>query len=240
MLGLLLSAGGAAAMPATALAAHAPAKVYVAFFLGQGGYLFSWGVPHLESEARRLGFATDVYAYTEVREAFANIVRHRKQGYKIALVGYSLGNTTATYLQSRMPVDLLLAIAESSLGANHPIRKQNTRRSVLWYGPDMLSNAGVRDGFDKTTYVDRLHLVIDTDPQVVTGVLEELRALQVRAVRPVITARKPQTAPADGKPADAKPADTGPADGAPVAGNGEQKTVMPVAAPDPQPGAAKP
>jgi hypothetical protein len=175
----MLAAGGAAALPVEAPAVPAPdtEKAYVAFFLGQGGYLFSWGIPLLESEARKLGLATDVFSYTDVMPAWTNIVRKRKDGYKIALVGYSLGNTTTTYLQSYLAVDLLLAISESSLGLNHPIKKTNTKRSVLWYGPDMLSNAGVHDGFNETNYIDRPHLLMDVDHRVVRGVLDELNSL---------------------------------------------------------------
>jgi hypothetical protein len=177
----MLAAGGAAALSVKAPAVASPhvEKAYAAFFLGQGGYLFSWGIPLLEREARKLGLATDVFSYTDVNPAWTSIVRKRNDGYKVALVGYSLGNTTATYLQSRLPVDLLLAISESSLGRNHPIKKQNTRRSVLWYGPDMLSNAGVHDGFDETNYIENLHLFMDVDPRVVRGVLGELNRLVV-------------------------------------------------------------
>jgi hypothetical protein len=175
----MLAAGVAAVSPVEAPAVPAPdtGKAYAAFFLGQGGYLFSWGIPLLESEARKLGLATDVFSYTDLKRAWTNIVRKRKDGYKIALVGYSLGNTTTTYLQRYLAVDLLLAISESSLGRNHPIKKENTRRSVLWYGPDMLSNAGVHDGFDVTNYIETMHLLMDVDPRVVRGVLGELKGL---------------------------------------------------------------
>jgi hypothetical protein len=177
--GMVAAVVAVAALSAVAWAVPAPVveKVYVAFFLGQGGYLFSWGIPLLESEARRLGLATDVFNYTDVAAAWANIVRRRKEGYRIALVGYSLGNTTATYLQRHLAVDLLLAISESSLGRNHPIEKKNTRRAVLWWGPDALSNAGFYDGFDDVNYIDRSHLLMDLDPRVVRGVLDELRSL---------------------------------------------------------------
>lgn len=178
----MLAAGCIAVMSVEASALPTPdapntGKAYVAFFLGQGGYLFSWGVPRLESEARKLGFATDVFSYTDVNSAWASIVRRRREGYKIALVGYSLGNTTATYLQQHLPVDLLLAISESSLGLNHPVSRRNTKRSVLWYGPDALSNAGVHDGFDETRYVANTHLLMDLDPRVVSGVRDELKNL---------------------------------------------------------------
>src|SRR6516165_3132331 len=175
----MLAAGGAAALPGEASAVPTPdtEKAYAAFFLGQGGYLFSWGIPLLESGARKLGLATDVFSYTDLKPAWTNVVRKRKDGYKIALVGYSLGNTTATYLQRHLAVDLLLAIAESSLGQNHPVKKENARRSVLWYGLDTLSNAGVHDGFDETNYIESTHILMDVDPRVVTGVLDELRRL---------------------------------------------------------------
>jgi hypothetical protein len=35
------------------------------------------------------------------------------------------------------------------------------RRSVLWYGPDFLSNAGLQDGFDKVNYVNNVHLMMN-------------------------------------------------------------------------------
>jgi hypothetical protein len=175
----LLAAAGTLGSPvrAPALAVVAPEKTYAAFFLGQGGYLFSWGIPYLASQARELGMETDIFGYTDVRTAWSKITRKKKDGYKIALVGYSLGNTTITYLQRYLAVDLVLAISESSLGRNHPIKKENTRRSVLWHGPDFLSNAGLRDGFDKVNYVESSHLWMDVDPGVVKGVLGELKDL---------------------------------------------------------------
>jgi hypothetical protein len=195
----MLAAGSAAALPAEAPAIPAPQteKAYAAFFLGQGGYLLSWGIPLLETEARKLGLATDIFSYTDVTTAWTNIVRKRKDGYKIALVGYSLGNTTTTYLQRYLAVDLLLAISESSLGRNHPIRKENTRRSVLWYGADMLSSAGVHDGFDETNYIESLHLLMDIDPRVVRGVLDELKSLVAPARRDeqIVAAKTPAPEP---------------------------------------------
>jgi hypothetical protein len=178
MLGML-AAGGAVVspVPSLAVAVPTPEKTYAAFFLGQGGYLFSWGIPYLASQARGLGVETDIFEYSDVKAAWAQVNRKKKDGYKIALVGYSLGNTTITYLQRYLEVDLLLAISESSLGQNHRIKKENTRRSVLWYGPDFLSNAGQDDGFDKVNYVEAFHLWMNVDPRVVNGVLGELQDL---------------------------------------------------------------
>ncbi len=134
----------------------------------KGGYWFSWGMPYLAQQAQELGMETDIYEYTQVNEAWAKIKQKKKDGYKIALVGFSLGNTTITWLQRYLAVDLLLSIAESSLGANHPIKRTNTKRSVLWYGPDFLSNAGLQDGFDETNYVNNFHLGMNIDPRVVS------------------------------------------------------------------------
>ncbi len=175
----MLAASGALLSPAQVLAVAVPApeKAYAAFFLGQGGYLFSWGIPYLASQARELGMETDIFGYYEVTDAWKRITQKKKDGYKIALVGYSLGNTTITWLQRYLEVDLLLAISESSLGRNHPIKKENTKRSVLWHGLDFLSNAGLKDGFDTIHHVDDLHLWMDIDARVVSGVLDELKDL---------------------------------------------------------------
>jgi hypothetical protein len=177
--GVMATAGGALVSPVRALAAAVPApeKAYAAFFLGQGGYLFSWGIPYLAYQARGFGMETDIFGYAELRAAWKKIFQKKRDGYKIALVGYSLGNTTVTYLQKHFEVDLVLAISESSLGRNHPIKKENTKRSVLWYGPDFLSNAGTNDGFDKITYITNLHPFMDVDPRVVSDVLDELKTL---------------------------------------------------------------
>lgn len=152
-------------------------KVYVALFMGGNGYLLSWGIPFLAWQARKLGMEADVFEYGELREAWTSITHKKREGYKIALVGYSLGNSTATYLQKDLKVDLLLAIAQSSLGRNHRIKKSNTLRSVLWYGPDFLSNAGLRNGFDEIKYVSTFHLWMNVDLRVIRGVLNELKNL---------------------------------------------------------------
>lgn len=174
----ILAIAAALVSPARAPAAEASAdKTYVAFFMGQGGYLFSWGIPVLASGARELGIEADIFEYSDFYGAWRKIAAKKADGYKVGLVGYSLGTTTATYLQKHMEVDLLVAIAQSSLGRNHRIEKENTRRSVLWYGPDFLSNGGLKNGFDKVNYVDRFHLFIDVDPNVVKSVLGELKEL---------------------------------------------------------------
>lgn len=190
LVGVLAAAAGTLASSAKGLAVPAPEKAtekaYAAFFMGQGGYLFSWGIPYLAFQAREFGMETDIFGYSELRPAWRKIWQKSRDGYKIALVGYSLGNTTITYLQKHFAIDLLLAISESSLGRNHPIKKENTKRSVLWYGPDFLSNAGLNDGFDKINYINALHLWMDVDPRVVKDVLGELKSL-VALDKPEVT-----------------------------------------------------
>jgi hypothetical protein len=161
------------------------APVYAAFFLGQGGYVFSMGIASLARQARARGIEAGVYAYTEVDRARTNVGMKRARGRKTALIGYSLGCTAATYLAQLAPsTDLVCCIAESSLGANHPIDKAKTKHSVLFTGPDFLSDAGERDAFDRVVPVDVLpipifaHLSLQFAPTVVNGVLAELAKLK--------------------------------------------------------------
>jgi hypothetical protein len=162
--------------------------VYAAFFMGQFGYVFSMGVPMLAAKARAHGITADAYGYTEVDRARVNLGKYRQRGCKLALVGYSLGCTTATYLQTSMPIDLVVCIAESTLGQNHPIN-HNTKRAVLFSGPDFLSSAGQHDGFNKVVEVDALrmpllavpvlsHILIPFTDPVTDGVLAELAKLE--------------------------------------------------------------
>jgi hypothetical protein len=164
-------------------------SAYAAFFMGQGGYVFSMGVPILASKASTAGITTDVYGYTEVERARVNLGKYRQRGCKLSLVGYSLGCTTATYLQTLMPIDLVICIAESTLGENHPIDHKNTKRAVLYCGPDFLSSAGQHDGFNKVIEVDALrmpllavpvlsHILIPFTEPVTNGVLDELAKLK--------------------------------------------------------------
>src|SRR5258708_29672800 len=85
----MLAAGGAAALPTEAPAVPTPdtEKAYSAFFLGQGGYLFSWGIPLLESGARKPGLATHVFRYTDLKAPPTNILSQPKGGYKSPLPG---------------------------------------------------------------------------------------------------------------------------------------------------------
>ena len=151
-------------------------KVWAGFFFGQFGAIASMGVVYMASQARKLDIATDTFNYGEVARAAARLDQMRAAGYKIALVGYSLGNTTTTYLQLDRDVDLLLAVAMSTLGANHPIRR--AKRSVLWRGSGVLSSAGGNLGFAVTHDVLGVpHLLMDWTPTVLKGVQAEVALL---------------------------------------------------------------
>ena len=154
-------------------------SVYAAFFMGQFGYVFSPGIPWMAHTASGMGIAADVFGYTDVTAAQAAITQHWGKGDKIALVGYSLGCTTATWLQTQMECDLLCCIAESTFGQNHPVNKKNTKHSVLWHAEDPLSSAGLNDGFDvvhELGYVP--HVWMDISGTVRNGVITELSKLK--------------------------------------------------------------
>jgi hypothetical protein len=153
-------------------------RVYAALFMGQGAWLTSFGIQRLAWRAQVLGIETGVYRYTEVDRAHLNIDAKRGAMRKIALVGYSLGCTTATYLQTIGFADLVCCIAESSLALNHRIDRNHTKRSVLWSGPGFLSDAGIYDDFDIIHQEQATHLLMDFIPAVTDGVIDELTRLQ--------------------------------------------------------------
>ena len=158
--------------------AQAKSKVYAAFFMGQGGYLFSGGMPILMARARAQGVIADIYYYTDYNKASPKVLAMQKAGYKIALIGYSLGCSTITYMNLTQKSDLLIALAESSLAQNYAINKTNTKRSVLWHGWDFLSNAGLNSGFNIIHETLNSHLTVDTAPDIQANVLAELARLQ--------------------------------------------------------------
>lgn len=153
-------------------------NVYAAFIRGQGGALTSPGMDQMAAQAHAAGIAADVFDYEDVRGIEDAIAAKHDDGTAIAVVGYSLGVSTATYLQTSYPFDLVLCIAASSFGQNYPIDKKRTRRSVLWRGPEPLSNAGGDLNFDVVHDALLPHLLMDTDPGIQAAVLAELKQLQ--------------------------------------------------------------
>jgi hypothetical protein len=86
ILRLVVVLGAIASLGGTALATPTPEradKIYVAFFLGQGGYLFSWGIPYLAAQTRELGMETDIFGYSDVRAALTKAKRKKAAGYRI-------------------------------------------------------------------------------------------------------------------------------------------------------------
>lgn len=159
-------------------------KVAAIFFLGQGGMFFSNSFAAIGLLARQYGVITTIYDYDDFKgETWLKDMAEK--GYRIAAIGYSLGVTMATYLQTIMKLDLVISVAPSTLAENHLINKENTKRSVLFYGTDFLSSAGQHDNYDEKTRVIAgfgipviSHLSIPSNPIVVNGILNELAKLQ--------------------------------------------------------------
>jgi hypothetical protein len=159
-------------------------KTYCAFFRGQFGELFSTGVDVLAAASRAQGVIADVFNYQDWATGASRVDHWRGVGCKVALFGYSLGCSSATYIQTARPIDLLLCCAESSLAQNYPV-SEYTKRSVLWIGQDFLSDAN-SGGFTVVTPVQITpftfpildHLAMDWSSIVTRGALEELAKLR--------------------------------------------------------------
>jgi hypothetical protein len=166
------------------------ARPYLGCFYGQGpfwnlewgGSLTSPGITSLSSQARAIGFDSDCYTFgpSGVRASIAKFTPLIRNGAPLCLLGYSLGVTSITYLQTIYPVRLLLALAGSSLGQNHAINRHNTERSVLWNNPDsFMSNAGAGLNFNVVHSMPGMaHLAFDVAPSVQSGIMDELKRLQ--------------------------------------------------------------
>ncbi len=155
--------------------------LYAMFFRGQGGLLTSPGMAQMAEQANAAaGIRTDVFDYDDLRAIEAAYAKHSSTGSKIAAVGYSLGVSTATYLQTKHPFALVLCIAASEFAQNYPINKTNTKRSVLWRSfLDPLSSAGGNLGFDTIHDVFNTHLLMDVAQDIQAGVLEEIKKASI-------------------------------------------------------------
>lgn len=160
--------------------------VYACFFLGQGGLLFSSSFKAIADKADALDIGTRVYNYTDIEQARRDILALKRLA-KTALIGYSLGVTSITYLQRFLPVDLLIAVAPSTLAGNNNeiINHSNTKRSIALIGTDFLSSAGRHDGYDEVINVQAgfgipifSHLLIPNQPIVINTILTELQKLK--------------------------------------------------------------
>lgn len=152
-------------------------KIYAPFFMGQFGYTFSAPIPYMASKVRALGIEAETFSYADAQRAWKTCYDKLNAGYSLAALGYSLGVTSATYLQQHLPFKLVMCLAASSLGANHAIDKKQTARSVLWHGTDTLSSAGLNLGFDVVHQTSLPHLAIPYSPTIQANVLDEFRKL---------------------------------------------------------------
>lgn len=163
---------------------RAMTDVHAAFFLGQGGYVFSMPWYEISQQVKALGIDVAVYSYSDYLTAL-NICKDAiMQGAKVALCGYSLGGSTSSYLQTLLPVDLVVNVALSTLAENYQI-VETTKRSRLFYSTDFLSSGGQHDGYTETTLVEvafgipvATHLSVPATDIVKNGVLLELAALK--------------------------------------------------------------
>lgn len=162
-----------------------PHKIYAACFTGQFAWLgSSLGVTFTARRLRNAGIVADVFGYTQIDEAISRIDYFTGLDFLIMLLGYSLGVSSITYIQSptalsrQRHVELLLAIAGSKLGQNYPIDTW-TRRSVLYTGTGVLSD-WESPTFTHTVRVDGVpHLLLDFHPDVIAGIMHEAKQLQL-------------------------------------------------------------
>lgn len=160
---------------------------YVACFFGAGltgvwafgGFLTSAGVWRTAGRLRGIGIEAECFNFNAVQLAEARMTAARNLHRPIGMMAYSLGNTTALWLQQYAPCDLLFSIADSELGRNTPINHKNTKRSVLWRGPGILSGAGGNLGYDIVHDSDKPHLLMDFAPEIWQDALAEFSRLIV-------------------------------------------------------------
>jgi hypothetical protein len=154
--------------------------VYCAFIRGQGGQITSPGMDQMAAKARALGIQADVFNYQDIASVNAAIARHRVQGHKIAVVGYSLGAGTVEAISAQhIHLDLLMALDPSMLGYNYKLDPKTTKLSILWHDSDWLlsgplGHAGLDLGFNIVHETLDPHLFIDIDPTIQANVLGNL------------------------------------------------------------------
>lgn len=155
-------------------------KTLALCFEGQFGPFLSPGIPYISGKLSKIhGITAKTYHYTDTEAAQKDITQFRKGGFALALIGFSLGNSTTTWLQQYYETDLLIAIAESKLALNYRIGPK-TKRAILFYGSDFLSAAGVDDpGFTEKIAVNNTlipiveHLSMDVTQSVISRILAE-------------------------------------------------------------------
>jgi hypothetical protein len=154
-----------------------------AVILGQGGWFTSAGIGVLGQRIAALGITTQVFEYQDWTAAEAFVRGRSAAGDKVAVVTYSLGGSTGTYLGTRDHIDLLICIFLSSLAQNYPVGP-NVTDSVLFIGQDFLSDAnpgGFKEVIPVTVTPFTIpiadHLLGQDEPQVIDGILTRVAAM---------------------------------------------------------------
>jgi hypothetical protein len=160
---------------------------YAACFFGAGptgiwawgGFSTSAGVWRTANRLRGIGIEAECFNFNAVGRAETRLTAARNELRPVGMLSYSLGNSSATWLQTYTPFNLLFSIADSKLGANYPVNHKNTKRSVLWRGPGVLSGAGGNLGYDVVHDCDKPHLLMDFAPEIWQDALVEFSKLIV-------------------------------------------------------------
>lgn len=160
-------------------------NVSCAVILGQGGWLTSAGIGVLAQRIAAMDVATQTFQYQDWVGAEAFVKARSAAGDKVAVVTYSLGGSTGTYLGTRDKIDLLICVFLSSLAENYPVNKANVAHSVLFIGQDFLSDAN-SGGFDEVVNVTVTpvtipildHLLGQDEEVVIEGVLSRIAKLK--------------------------------------------------------------
>lgn len=145
-----------------------------------GGSWTSGGVTEMAKMAADMGYRAECFTFgpNGLDKARAFFEPFYNAGAPLSVLGYSLGNTAATYLQLYNRTKRCLCIAESELAGknNHQINHSLCERSVLWRNPQStLSGAGAWQGFDQIINVPHVpHLAMDYWKSVQDGVRKEL------------------------------------------------------------------
>jgi homoserine acetyltransferase len=141
-------------------------QIYLCAIMGQGGAATSPGVGQMADQTRALGIECDVFEYGDVAKIDSALMPKLGSDHLIAGLGYSLGCSTLTYLQSEYEFDLVLCVAASDFGQNYKIAP-TTKRSVLWRNPsEPLSAAGGDLGFTVIHDMPLVpHLLMDMSEQ---------------------------------------------------------------------------
>ena len=156
-------------------------KVCVVFFMGQGGALTSQGMLFMTDQARKLGYEAQCFTYDQYKQGEAVLDKYRPLGYKLAVVGYSLGAGTATYVENYERLDLLVALDPSQLGYNYKLNHANVAHSILWHNSNWLNgpfgHAGLGLGFMEVHETLDPHVFVDKDPMIQKNIFDNLAKL---------------------------------------------------------------